>query len=200
MPKVKVLWKAPNVAIAQRGPRYLEYTNREGKVEFFAPQMDAEGHIFYEVDEEYGRRLLAGQHDRFFLLSPDSMIIKRRRKDGMGAEYVTVHSLAKTGTVSSGSLGAPAANAFPGGRTPPSWEPSASALSQGADGPDGTPAPSQVPEVGPEGATGTETAVLPRETGEDNPAAGVAPSQTEKHNGKKEANEHKGNRPRATGA
>lgn len=91
--KIKLLWKAPNLAVAQRGPRYLEFVNREGKTEFFAPQMDENGNITYTVDEEYGRRLLAGQADRFFLLSPAELILKRRRKDQMGSEYVKVKAL-----------------------------------------------------------------------------------------------------------
>lgn len=90
---IKLLWKAPNVAIAQRGPRYLENLNREGKTEFFAPEMDEQGNITYEVDEEYGRRLLAGQGDRFHLLSPAELIIKRRRKDLLGSEYVKVKAI-----------------------------------------------------------------------------------------------------------
>lgn len=121
MSKVKLLWKAPSVALAQRGPRVLEFLNREGKTEFFAPEMDESGNILYEVTEDYGRRLLAGQADRFFLLSPAKLIIKKRRQDNMGAEYVTVKAIS-------------------GFTTPPV------APVGGSDGADGTSAPSQVPD------------------------------------------------------
>jgi hypothetical protein len=131
MSKVKLLWKATTVALAQRGPRVLEFLNREGKTEFYQPEMDEEGHILYEVSEEYGRRLLAGQSDRFFLVSPAKLIVKRRRQDNMGAEYVTLKAIS--------------------GLTPPKADPANP--SQGAQGPDGTSAPSQVPEGAAEGAT-----------------------------------------------
>ncbi len=128
MSKVKLLWKAPSVALAQRGPRVLEFLNREGKTEFFSPEMDAEGNIIYDVTEEYGRRLLAGQADRFFLVSPGKLIVKRRRKDNMGSEYVTVKAIS--------------------GMHVPAPDPV-----EASQGPDGTLAPSQVPEAGLDGAT-----------------------------------------------
>jgi hypothetical protein len=94
--KVTVLWKAPNIAIAQRGPRVLENLDREGKTQFYAPRMDPAGNILYDLDEEYARRILGGQGDRFFLVSPATMIIKRRRADNMGSEYTTLRSVAMT--------------------------------------------------------------------------------------------------------
>lgn len=125
--KIKLLWKAPNVSIAQRGPRYLEYVNREGKTEFYAPQMDDQGNIVYELDEEYGRRLLAGQADRFFLLSPSELIIKRRRADQMGSEYVKIKGLA-----TAPAFVAPAA-------TPATVQEAATVVETSAEGSDGAP-------------------------------------------------------------
>ncbi len=167
MSKVKLLWKATTVALAQRGPRVLEFLNREGKTEFFSPEMDGEGHILYEVTEEYGRRLLAGQSDRFFLVAPAKMIVKRRRADNMGSEYVTIKAIS--------------------GMTPPKADPENPP--QGAQGPDGTPAPSQVPGTPTDGVDaagdglgapisglgGSETAATDPEAGKtvkkDGPAA-----------------------------
>lgn len=150
MSKVKLLWKAPSVALAQRGPRVLEFLNREGKTEFFSPEMDAEGNILYEVSEEYGRRLLAGTADRYFLISPAKLIVKRRRKDNMGAEYVTIKAIS--------------------GMTPPKDEPETP--SAGAQGPDGTPAVAQVPESALEGATASGAGQVDAGTVNPDPEAG----------------------------
>ncbi len=172
MSKVKLLWKASTVALAQRGPRVLEFLNREGKVEFYSPEMDEDGHILYDVSEEYGRRLLAGQSDRFFLVSPAKLIVKKRRQDNMGSEYVTMKAIS--------------------GMTPPKADPEKP--SQAAHGPDGTPAPSQVPEGATDGATdpgaglgapidglgGSEAAPVTAETGKTVQKGGPA-AHPDKH-------------------
>lgn len=170
MSKVKLLWKAPSVALAQRGPRVLEFINREGKTEFFAPEMDEGGNIIYDVSEEYGRRLLAGQADRFHLLSPAKLIVKKRRKDNMGAEYVTIKAIS--------------------GMTPPPADPQ-----EGAQGPDGTAAPSQVPDGGLDGAT-------PPADGQAATSDSATPVEMSKtvHKGGPAAHpdKHKPDRPKAT--
>ncbi len=171
MSKVKLLWKAPSVALAQRGPRVLEFLNREGKTEFFAPEMDESGNIIYEVSEDYGRRLLAGQADRFFLLSPAKIIVKQRRKDNMGAEYVTVKAITGFNT------------------------PAPAPAQGGAEGSDGTPAPAQVPETGLDGALPAGEAQAAPETAAPNPEAGKT---VQKGGPAANPEKHKPDRPKAT--
>lgn len=124
--KVIVLWKAPNVAVARRGPRVLENLDREGKTQFYTPRMDAAGNILYELDEEYARRLLAGQGDRFFLVSPPELVIKRRKADNMSAEYVNLKAItaltqapAPAGNPPAGAQEAVSSSSTPEGTAPP---------------------------------------------------------------------------------
>lgn len=132
--KVIVLWKAPNIAVAERGPRVLENLDREGKTHFYAPRMDEGGNILYDLDEEYARRLLAGQGDRFFLVSPSELIVKRKKADGLSAEYVTLKAITALGNPPP-SAQAPVSNSpAPEGTTPPA-ETAATGLENGQAGP-----------------------------------------------------------------
>lgn len=91
--RIVLQWKHPVDAIQKQGPKVLEWIDRKGEVQFFSPYMDEAGRITYEVSEEYARRVLAAQPDRFFLLTPQELIIRVRREDGLGAKIVTVKSV-----------------------------------------------------------------------------------------------------------
>ncbi len=90
---VTLEWKHPNPEIMRRGPRFLEYLDHKNEPHVFEPVLDSDGRITYTVPEIYARRLLSNQSDRFFLISPPEIIIRKRSKDGIGVSYERIKSV-----------------------------------------------------------------------------------------------------------
>lgn len=178
---LKLLWKAVNSTLAQRGPRVLEFLDRDGKTQFFIPEVDADGNVIYEVDIDYGRRLLAGHADRFFLLSPSKVVIKRRRKDNMGAEYVTVHAIASGAGTSAMVQLDPA--------------PAEKTAQRPQEGPEGTPTPAQGTDGAAEGATAPADGQAAPEAATDTMQSGKT---VQKGGSAAHPEKHKPGRPQAT--
>ena len=85
---VTILFKHPMKAHATRPAPVLEFIDRQKKQFFFEPEVrkNQAGEItVYTVPEEYARQLLSQQPERYFLLSPDSMMI--RFKTGFATDY-----------------------------------------------------------------------------------------------------------------
>jgi len=100
METVKIIYRHPNPRVMAEGPKILDYRDPTGKMHYCDPDeqmVEVKGNkipvIVYETPIAYGRRLLSRQPDRYFLLSPDKLIIPRWTADKLGMKNEMVKSV-----------------------------------------------------------------------------------------------------------
>lgn len=90
---IKILFRHPDANVRRLPPKPLEIRNKDGETDFFVPEQvntnKGVAHI-YTVPLEFGRRLLANQPDRYFLLEPAQVMVKRKLPGGLSSDFVTV--------------------------------------------------------------------------------------------------------------
>ncbi len=93
MKQVKLLYHHPNKNNRALGTaKVLNRRDHKGEEFFHEPEVLGKKTV-YTVPEDYARRLLAGQPDRYFLLEPKSLMVRFKSADGLSTQYKEVKSI-----------------------------------------------------------------------------------------------------------
>lgn len=97
MEQVELVWRHPNPRVYEKGPIILDYRDHTGEKFFFRPerkeiQPGVKAWV-YSVHYSYAQNLLGNQPDRYFLLSPEDLIVPV--SDGMSSENKVFESILK---------------------------------------------------------------------------------------------------------
>lgn len=96
MKQVKLLYHHPNKANRAAGTaKVLNRKDHKGEEFFHEPEVLGKK-VIYTVPEDYARRLLAGQPDRYFLLEPKELMVRFKGVDGLSYQHKVVKSILGT--------------------------------------------------------------------------------------------------------
>lgn len=91
--EVKILYRHPDPRVRKLPAKALEYKNPKGEAEFYMPET-TDGpngtRTFYVVPVEFARRMLANQPERYFLVEPKQLVVKRKLAGGLSSETVQI--------------------------------------------------------------------------------------------------------------
>jgi hypothetical protein len=95
--KIKLVWRHPNERVYRNIPPILSAKDHAGKTHFSQPQkIEIKKGIkawVYELEMFHAQRLLSSQSDRYYLLSPEELIVPVTK--GMAFENVLFESVLK---------------------------------------------------------------------------------------------------------
>lgn len=101
---VEIIYRHPNPKVMVKGARILQHRDPQKNMHYCEPEermVDYKGKsikvIVYVVPIDYARRLLSMQPDRFFLLSPEKLIITKYSKDRLSNTNEVVRSIVAEG-------------------------------------------------------------------------------------------------------
>ncbi len=95
MKEVKLLYHHPHTPNRAVPPKVLQRKDHKGEEHFHEPQVLGKK-VIYTVPEDYARRLLAAQGDRYFLLEPKVLTVRFKSADGLSSTTREVKSILGT--------------------------------------------------------------------------------------------------------
>lgn len=95
MQLAKILSRHPDANVRKLPGKTLEWKDSQGEDQFFTPE-DVDGKRVYTVPLPYARILLGGQPERYFLLEPAQLSVKRTNAKTFTTEHVLVKSVLGT--------------------------------------------------------------------------------------------------------
>lgn len=91
--EVTILYRHPDARVRKLQPKVLEFKNEKGESDYFMPETvpSTRGdQVVYKVPLAFARRLLADQPERYHLLQPAELTVKRKLPGGLSSEFVKV--------------------------------------------------------------------------------------------------------------
>lgn len=92
IPMAKILLRHPDKNVRALEPKALEFYNKQSEeTDTYMPER-VEENVVYELPQKYAKRLLAGQPERYFLIEPAFLIVKRHDGGGLTHKHVRVEA------------------------------------------------------------------------------------------------------------
>jgi len=95
MAEAKILLRHPDANVRALPPKPLEFKDSKGEAQFVIPEIVGDK-VVYTVPLSFARRLLANQPERYFLLEPAHLSVKRQNPVHFTTEHFVVKSIVGT--------------------------------------------------------------------------------------------------------